>query len=202
MAAILKVANVHFTQSGNNRLEYTGNGVVRITGSGLMLPSGTNADRPSGEPGIVRYNTDSSTLEVYNNSTWSPLADFGPAFDKANSANLLAYNVGVNTNNYLISVIAGANTTVGTGANAFASATIAGANVITTAAFAKANAALPNTSGVSFNGNLYFPSGNVGIGTTTPAGKLHARYDAGAGDSYTAKYIFQNTDQKIGRAHV
>ena len=70
MAAILKVANVHFTQSGNNRLEYTGNGVVRITGSGLMLPSGTNADRPSGEPGIVRYNTDSSTLEVYNNSTW------------------------------------------------------------------------------------------------------------------------------------
>ena len=117
MPAILKVANVHFTQSGNNRLEYTGNGVVRIIGAGLSIPSGNNATRPSGESGIIRYNTDSSTLEFYNNSSWNPLADFGPAFDKANSANLLAYNVGINTNNYLISVISGANTTIGTGAN-------------------------------------------------------------------------------------
>ena len=96
------------------------------------------------------------------------------------------------------------NNIVGSGANAFASATIAGANTISVSAFDKANTAfdkantaLSNTSGVSFNGNLYFPTGNVGIGTTTPAGKLHARYDAGAGDSYTAKYIFQNSDQKL-----
>lgn len=42
----------------------------------------------------------------------------------------------------------------------------------TTAAFAKANAALPNTSGISFNGNLNFPTGNVGIGTASPTSKL------------------------------
>jgi len=128
MPAILKVANVHFTQSGNNRLEYTGNGVVRIIGAGLSIPSGNNATRPSGESGIIRYNTDSSTLEFYNNSSWNPLADFGPAFDKANSSNLLAYNVGINTNNYLISVISGANTTIGAGANNYLLAVIAGAN--------------------------------------------------------------------------
>lgn len=73
------------------------------------------------------------------------------AYDKANSANVLAYNtgiganaysdvVGTSANNYLLSVISGANVAVGTAANtyadsvgvaanAFASATIAGANV-------------------------------------------------------------------------
>ena len=80
------------------------------------------------------------------------------AFDKANSANVLAFNtgiganafasatiagantavgaganayadiVGTGANNYLLTVVAGANTAVGAGANAFTSATIAGAN--------------------------------------------------------------------------
>jgi hypothetical protein len=40
-------------------------------------------------------------------------------------------------------------------------------------------------------------SGNVGIGTSSPAGRLHARFDAGVGDSFTAKYIFQTTDQAL-----
>ena len=40
-------------------------------------------------------------------------------------------------------------------------------------AFGVANAALPNTSGVSFNGSLYFPTGNVGIGTVNTAANLH-----------------------------
>jgi hypothetical protein len=50
------------------------------------------------------------------------------SFDKANSANLLAYNVGINANAYLISVITGANTAVGAGANAYASLAGSGAN--------------------------------------------------------------------------
>lgn len=118
------------------------------------------------------------------------------AYDKANSANLLAFNTGVGANAFSAATIAGANTTVGAGANtyllatiagantavgaganafaaatitgantavgaganAFASATIAGANVISIAAFAKANAALPNTSGVTFAGDLTISS--------------------------------------------
>lgn len=58
--------------------------------------------------------------------------------------------------------------------------TLNGANAISIAAFTKANAAnvlafnaLPNTSGVSFAGNLYFPSGFVGIGNTNPIANLH-----------------------------
>lgn len=75
------------------------------------------------------------------------------AYDKANSANVLAFNTGI-------------------GANAFTSATIAGANNISIAAFNKANAALPNTSGVSFAGNLNFPTGNVSIGISSPGTKF------------------------------
>ena len=115
-------------------------------------------------------------------------ANTSSAFNKANSANLLAYNVGINTNNYLISVIAGANTDVGAGANAYAVSVGAGANnfliatlngansavgaganayaasvgVITISAFTKANAALPNTSGVTFEGNLKI-TGSVNV---------------------------------------
>ena len=40
-------------------------------------------------------------------------------------------------------------------------------------------------------------NGDVGIGTTAPAGRLHARFDAGAGDGHTAKYIFQSLDQRL-----
>lgn len=50
------------------------------------------------------------------------------AYDKANAANLLAFNTGIGANVFTAATIAGANTAVGAGANAFASATIAGAN--------------------------------------------------------------------------
>jgi len=40
-------------------------------------------------------------------------------------------------------------------------------------------------------------AGNVGIGESSPAGKFHARFDAGAGDGHTAKYIFQSIDQRL-----
>jgi len=92
--------------------------------------------------------------------------------------------VGTGANNYLLAVIAGANTAVGGGANAFTSATVAGANSYLISIIAGANTAvgagantwantkLANTSGVSFNGNLFFPTGNVGIGTSTSTYKL------------------------------
>jgi hypothetical protein len=69
------------------------------------------------------------------------------AFDKANAANLLAFNTGSGSNTYILATIAGANAAVGAGANAFSAATIAGANTavgagantVAIAAFAKAN---------------------------------------------------------------
>jgi len=62
--------------------------------------------------------------------------DVGPAFDKANSANLLAYNTGIGANAFAAATIAGANTEVGSGANSYAAAI---ANTIAIAAFDRAN---------------------------------------------------------------
>jgi hypothetical protein len=50
------------------------------------------------------------------------------AYDKANSANLLAYNTGIGTNTYILATIAGANSAVGNGANAYSNLITTGAN--------------------------------------------------------------------------
>lgn len=113
------------------------------------------------------------------------------AYDKANAANSLAYNTGLGANAFTSATVAGANTAVGTGANAYAAAianTIAiaafeYANTISSDADEKANAAiitanaaydkansanilaynaLANTDGAAFQGNLYITgSANV-----------------------------------------
>ena len=91
------------------------------------------------------------------------------AYDKANAANVLAYNngiggnTGIGANAFAAATIAGANTAVGSGANAFTSATIAGANTaVGTGANTYANATFlkltaPNqtiTGNVSIVGSL------------------------------------------------
>jgi hypothetical protein len=89
MPTILKVANVHFTQTGNNRLEYTGAGVIRLTANGLQVPVGTTTDRPTGQAGIIRYNNSTGTFEGHNASGWGAIGgevDFSTPFDQANTA--------------------------------------------------------------------------------------------------------------------
>ena len=85
------------------------------------------------------------------------------AFDKANSANLLAFNTGVGTNAFTSSTIAGANSAVGTGANAFASATIAGANTFFQNTIAGANSAV-GTGANSFT-SATIAGANSAVGT-------------------------------------
>jgi hypothetical protein len=46
------------------------------------------------------------------------------------------------------------------------------AQTIAISAFSVANSALPNTSDVSFDGNLFFPTGNIGIGRNTATHQL------------------------------
>ena len=119
------------------------------------------------------------------------------AYDKANAANVLAFQtgiganaftsatiaganaftsatiagantaVGAGANAFTSATIAGANTAVGTGANAFSSSTIAGANTISIAAFNKANNALANTNGATFTGNLRITGTLTGPNTST-----------------------------------
>ena len=82
-------------------------------------------------------------------------------------ANAYSTSVGAGANAYMISVQNGSNTAIGAGANAFATSVNTYVRTIAVASFAKANSALANTSDVSFVGNLNFPSGNVGILTTS-----------------------------------
>jgi hypothetical protein len=109
-------------------------------------------------------------------------------------ANAYSATVGTSANAFTSATIAGANTAVGTGANAFTSATVAGANTISIAAFNKANSALPNTSGVSFVGNLYFPSGNVGIKTSSPAYPLDVTGNINASNTVFAVHFDNVSD--------
>jgi hypothetical protein len=57
-----------------------------------------------------------------------------------------------------------------------------------------------NSGNVAFDTNTLFvdaTNNRVGVGTASPAGALHARFDAGVGDGYTGKYIFQTVDQRL-----
>lgn len=48
--------------------------VLDVTGlgtGGMLFPSGTTAQRPAPIAGEARWNTDTSSLEIYNGSTWA-----------------------------------------------------------------------------------------------------------------------------------
>jgi hypothetical protein len=52
-------------------IEPAGTGYVTIdTNSGLIVPVGTTAQRPSGQTGMMRFNSTTSLMEVYNGSSW------------------------------------------------------------------------------------------------------------------------------------
>ena len=106
---------------------------------------------------------------AYNASTVA-----SQAYDKANSANVLAFNTGIGANAYAVAVGAGANaymisvqngsnTAVGTGANTYLLSVIAGAN---TAVGAGANA-YAGTVGVGANNYLLtvIAGANTAVGT-------------------------------------
>lgn len=96
-------------------------------------------DRYSSAPNFndIDPNGNNFTLAVLNTDIRTSNLNLGginaipwitAAYDKANAANLLAFNTGIGANAFAAATIAGANTAVGIGANAFTSATIAGAN--------------------------------------------------------------------------
>jgi hypothetical protein len=53
-------------------IEPAGSGYVAIDAStGLVIPLGTTSERPTGIVGMLRFNTTSSSVEVYNGSQWN-----------------------------------------------------------------------------------------------------------------------------------
>jgi len=179
---ILKVANVHFTQTGNNRLEYTGNGVVRLTANGLQVPVGTTGARPSGEAGIIRYNSSTGTFEGHNASGWGAIGgqvDFGPTGDAANA---YARTVGTAGNNYTIAVGAAANTWANTISDAKVTAANAYARTVGTAGNSYTNTV--GTGGNSYT-NTVGTAGNNYTNTVGAASNTYAVTVGTAGNSYT-----------------
>ena len=52
-------------------IEPSGTGFVLIdTTSGMIVPVGTTGQRPSGQTGMIRFNTSSTQVEVYNGTSW------------------------------------------------------------------------------------------------------------------------------------
>lgn len=52
-------------------IEPAGTGYVAIdANSGLIVPVGTTAQRPTGQAGMIRFNSSTTEVEVYNGSSW------------------------------------------------------------------------------------------------------------------------------------
>lgn len=137
--AVLKVANVHFNQTGViRRIELlSGESVIRFQANAVQLPIGNTNFRPPGGAGLIRYNSETGTFEGHNASSWGAIAGSGGdatlAFGHANLA-FAAANAS----------FAHANSGHTHANQAFAHANAAHATA--NAAFGKANAALVNTS--------------------------------------------------------
>ena len=86
----LQVANLWFEATGSQRIFATSNALIRISSNGgVQIPTGTTAGRPTGENGIIRYNTDTSSLEYYSTTltAWVNLAANSATAVYAGSAN-------------------------------------------------------------------------------------------------------------------
>lgn len=137
---------------------------------------------------VITPNTTGVMLEVINTATQLrvfSVSDTGNVYAASNvSANYFYGNgatlVGISSNPDYINI----NINIGTSSNAsnvyamtFANGTANSANAYATTVGAAsntwANTKLANTSGVSFAGSLFFPTGNVGIGITAPTSNLH-----------------------------
>jgi hypothetical protein len=136
---------------------------------------------PSGGNVAIGRTTANYRLDVAGQVNASAL--FINGSNAINAGNNWANTIGTSSNNYagvmansgnswtqtivdanLVTARAHTNTST-TAANNYA-------GVMANSANAWANSKLSNTSGVSFAGNLYFPTGNVGIGTNSPEYKL------------------------------
>ena len=69
----------------------------------VNLPAGTTAQRPSPVTGMMRYNTDTSIIEVYNGSHWQTM-------DKTVRANSIGGNSVYDRGNFRIHVFTGGGT--------------------------------------------------------------------------------------------
>jgi len=139
--------NITFT---SNSATLTISGTGRL-GSTLYFDIGT----------ISTSVSDQSTSNIASaNSVYKAYNQANAAYNQANTGATYVY---VNTATQAANTYAD---TIGAASNGWANTVVAGANTW-------ANTKLSNTSGVTFAGSFYIPSGsNLGVGTTSPAANL------------------------------
>jgi len=50
--------------------------VIKIEGGGaLVLPTGNDTNRPQGQIGMIRYNTLSAEIEIFNGTSWVSIVE-------------------------------------------------------------------------------------------------------------------------------
>jgi len=75
----LNPGNVNSKFYGNVHADYifgnTGNVIAFAGGGAIQVPVGSSATRPAGYNGMIRFNTDTPSLEYYEGSTWVPITN-------------------------------------------------------------------------------------------------------------------------------
>ncbi|MCB0379603.1 MAG: hypothetical protein KDD33_14025, partial [Bdellovibrionales bacterium] len=87
-----------------------------ITGTdAIIVPQGTTAQRPTGENGMIRYNTSTTKMEVYENGGWADIVSTGGL---ANIVEDTTPQLGGNldVNSYDITSATGLDIAIGSGA--------------------------------------------------------------------------------------
>jgi hypothetical protein len=189
----LNVSNGVIQVQGNN---FTSNTTYFVSNSSTLTVSGTGRLGTTIYFNIGQLSNNPLDANTANIATANAVNQaYGHANDAFNYVNTSITGIGAASNGWANTVVAGANSwtnavfgysntytqTVGAASNGWANTVVAGANAwvntsVTSAGIGAntwANTKLSNTSGITFAGSFYIPSGsNLGIGTTSPAANL------------------------------
>lgn len=158
-----------------------------------------------------------SYIQSINATSLSVIA----AFDKANSANLLAYNTGIGANAFASATIAGANSAVGAGANNYSNATfvklvnnnqtITGNLAITGSLTVAGNAFSIDTETLKINDPLIYLAGNNYVSDIVDIGFVGNYVNSTGSNVHTGLfrdatvkeyYLFQGYDKEPEPNHI
>lgn len=159
--------------------------------------SGGNDVSPIGGRFYVEKTNSAYDIAIAAFETGNTGVTAGAAFDKANAANVLAFNTGIGANAFAAATIAGANAAVGAGANAFAIVIGAASNNYLQTTLAGANAAVGTGANAFASATIAGANAAVGTGAnvymqTTLAG-ANAAVGSGANSYATAVGVASNT---------
>jgi hypothetical protein len=162
---------VEFAPSGGGE----GNSFGTVNANSTLIVADTPGDILTLVAGIgiaIEGDAVTDTITISATSTVTTV-EVAAAFDKANSANVLAFNTGIGANAFTSATIAGANAAVGAGANTVGTAAFVRANTAETTAIAAFDKANTSGGGIDIStdnttdGTFYVTLSSLTTGTAT-----------------------------------